>query len=78
MISVFREFKMKIEYVGYILLGLVAICWFVFVIMGMIEALPYGIIGLVALIGFGLLFLKVLKDRLKNKEDNYYSKNVDK
>lgn len=69
---------MKIEYVGYILLGLVAICWFVFVIMGMIEALPYGIIGLVALIGFGLLFLKVLKDRLKNKEDNYYSKNVDK
>ena len=27
--------------------------------------------------GFGLLFVQVVLDRLGNKEDDYYSKNVD-
>jgi hypothetical protein len=32
----------------------------------------------VAIIGFGFLFAKVIKDRLANKEDDHYSKTVDK
>jgi Tfp pilus assembly protein PilW len=44
----------------------------------MVAAFPFGIIGLIVLTGVGVLFIKVLKDRLNNKEDDYYSKNVDK
>jgi hypothetical protein len=66
------------EYIGYILLAIVALCWLIIMIVGMIEAFPWGIIGLVAIIGFGFLFAKVIKDRLANKEDDHYSKTVDK
>jgi hypothetical protein len=37
-----------------------------------------GIIGLAAILAFGLLFIKALKDRCRNKEDKYYSDNIDK
>lgn len=66
------------EYIGYILLALVTLCWLIIMIVGMIEAFPWGIIGLVAIIGIGFLFAKVIKDRLANKEDDHYSKTVDK
>jgi hypothetical protein len=66
------------EYIGYILLAIVALCWLIAMIVGMIVAFPWGIIGLIAIIGFGFLFAKVIKDRLANKEDDHYSKTVDK
>ncbi len=66
------------ENIGYILLGIVAVCWLITMIVGMIAAFPVGIIGLVAIVGIGFMFAKVLKDRLANKEDNHYSKTVEK
>jgi len=66
------------EYVGYALLLIVAVIWLVGMLVGMIATFPFGIIGLMAIIGVGLLFIKVLKDRLSSKEDDYYSKHVDK
>jgi len=66
------------EYVGYVLLAVVAIVWFVVVVIGMVEAFPYGLIGFVALGGIGLLFAKVVKDRMESEEDDFYSNNVDK
>ena len=50
-------------YVGLMLLGFIA----------------KGILGLIPLIVFGfalLLFIGVIVDRMSNKEDNYYEKNV--
>lgn len=44
----------------------------------MIAAFPVGIIGFIAIIGIGLLFAKVVQERLANKEDDYYSKNIEK
>ena len=64
------------EKIGYFLIGSVALVWIVGMVAGMIVAFPYGIIGLVVLAGFGLLFAKVLKERLSSKEDDYYSKNI--
>ena len=64
------------EKIGYFLIGSVAILWIIGMVAGMIVAFPYGIIGLVVLAGFGLLFAKVLKERLASKEDDYYSKNI--
>ena len=62
--------------VGYLLLIAVFIGYLVIVIMGMVDAFPIGIVGLLFIAGFGILFVKVLKDRLSNKEDNYYTRNV--
>jgi len=66
-----------LEKVGYTILGLLAVGWLIAMIAGMIVALPWGLVGFVALLGFGLLFIKVLKDRFNNSEDDYYSKHVD-
>lgn len=65
------------EYIGYILLAFVALCWLVLMVVGMITAFPVGWIGLVAILGVGFLLAKVIKDRLSNREDDHYSKHVD-
>jgi F0F1-type ATP synthase assembly protein I len=64
------------EYIGYILLGIVVVCWLVAMLAGMIATFPVGIIGLLAIAGIGFLFAKVVKDRLASKEDDYYAKNI--
>ncbi len=66
------------ENIGYILLAIVAVCWFIAIVVGLIVVFPLGIIGLIAIIGIGLLFAKVIKDRLSNKEDDHYENTVEK
>lgn len=66
------------EKAGYIILAIVAIGWITAIFVGIVVAFPFGLIGLLVLTGIGLLFAKVVKDRLENKEDDYYSKNIDK
>lgn len=66
------------ENIGYVLLAIVALCWLGAILVGMIAAWPFGIIGLIGITGIGFLLVKVIKDRLDNKEDDHYSKNVDK
>ncbi len=66
------------EKIGYTLLAIVAVIWIFGMIGGMIVALPWGLIGLVAIAGIGFLFFKVLSDRLASKEDDHYEKTVDK
>jgi hypothetical protein len=66
------------EYLGYFFLAIVVIVWIIAMIVGMIVAFPFGIIGLIAITGIGLLLIKVITDRLSNKEDDHYSQNVDK
>ena len=66
------------ERAGYIFLSIVAIAWLIAILTGLVLAWPYGVVGLVGIIGIGLLLIKVLTDRMKNKEDDYYSDNVDK
>ena len=66
------------EKTGYVLLAIVAIVYLLFMIGGLIVAFPWGIIGLILILGIGLLFIRVLRDRLSSKEDDYYSKNVER
>lgn len=66
------------EYIGYVLLAVVAGIWLIAMVIGMVAAFPVGIIGLVAIIGVGFLLAKVIRDRLANKEDDYYSKHINK
>ena len=66
------------EKTGYVLLGIIAVMWFLAIFTGLIVAMPYGLVGLIVIVGFGLLFIKVLKERLASQEDDYYSKNIEK
>ena len=66
------------EIVAYVILTIVAICWLIAIVAGMIVAFPFGIIGLVVIIGFGLLFVKALSDRLSSRKNDRYSKDVEK
>jgi len=43
----------------------------------LVEIRPFGLIGLVLLAAVGLLLAKALRDRMKNAEDDHYSRNVD-
>ena len=58
------------EYIGYFLLAIVVVVWIIAMIVGMIVAFPFGLIGLVAILGVGLLLIKVI--------DDHYSQNVEK
>ncbi len=66
------------EYIGYTLLALVAVCWLGAILFSMVAIFPFGLIGFAALGGIGFLFAKVVKDRLENREDDFYSRNVEK
>ncbi len=66
------------EKVAYgILLALVAL-WLILIVAGTIAAFPVGLLGLVGIVAIGLLFAKVVRERLANRDDDYYAKNVDK
>lgn len=68
----------NLESIAYVLLGVVAAIWLIAMIAGMIAALPFGLLGLLAIVGLGFLFIKVLRERMTSREDDHYSKNVDK
>lgn len=67
-----------LEKLGYACLGVVALCYVAAMLAGMVAAFPFGLIGLVAIVGIGALLLKVIRERRANTEDDYYSKTVDK
>ncbi len=67
-----------VEYIGYAILGMVLIIYLALIFTGNVPGVPEGIIGFLVILGMGLLFIKVLKERLSNKEDDYYNRTVDK
>ncbi len=66
------------EKTAYIILLIVTAAWLIAMIMGLIMAFPVGLIGLLAIVGFGLLFIKVLKERLTSSKEDRYSREVEK
>lgn len=66
------------ERFAYIILGFLAVVWLVLMVAGMIAAFPVGLLGLLGMGAMALLLGKVLKERVENKEDDYYDKHIDK
>lgn len=66
------------EKTAYGILILVAVFWLVAMIREMVAIWPDGVIGLVAIVALGMLFIKVLKERLAAAKDDRYSKDVQK
>ncbi|MGB5179356.1 MAG: hypothetical protein WBP44_11575 [Gammaproteobacteria bacterium] len=63
---------------GYSLLAIILVIYLIAMFVGMIATFPYGLPGLIFLAALGILMIKVVKERIGNKEDDYYSKEVDK
>ncbi len=68
----------KYERVGYTIFGVIACLYVMAMVVGFFTILPYGLIGLALFVGIGVLLMKVLRERLNNKEDDYYANKVDK
>ena len=68
----------RYEKVGYGILGALVFLYLLAMTVGMLATLPWGLLGLVMLVGIGALTIKVIKERLENTEDDYYSKKVNK
>ena len=65
------------EKLAYAFLGIAVICW----ILTAVEIAPVGGLELSALtgaIGAALLIIKVIVERLRNKEDDHYTRAVKK
>ena len=66
------------ERTGYFILIITAVAWIIAWAIGMFQNMWIGIIGLAMLIGFGLLFIKALMDRIKNGKNDRYSREIEK
>jgi hypothetical protein len=66
------------EKIGYSILAVVALLWIAGMVAGAVAALPYGLVGLLGVVGIGVLLVKVIRERMKNTDDDYYSDNVDR
>ena len=66
------------EKIGYTLLGIAAIGWFLVLFIGPNLQLPVWAFVILGIGGIAILLVKAIRDRIKNKEDDYYSKNVNK
>lgn len=54
----------------------IACVYVTFMFVGMIAIFPYGIPGLIVLSVMLYIFVRVVRERLGNKEDDYYEKNI--
>ena len=69
----------KIALIGIILVGgSAAIGYAVLLVIGVVATFPFGLPALLVAGLFVFVCWRVLQDRLNNKEDDYYEKNVDK
>ena len=66
------------ERVGLALLAVAAVAYIALLLEASLADARAGIMVLAVLGGCLLLFAQALKDRLGNKEDDYYSRNVEK
>lgn len=68
----------KIALIGIIIVGgTAAIGYGVLLIVGVIATFPFGLPALLVAGLFIYICWRVLQQRLNNKEDDYYEKNVD-
>ncbi len=66
------------EKLGYAILLVVTVAWLAIMVREMVPVWPEGTIVLAALVGLGILFAKVFKDRVIAARTDKYSKDVEK
>ena len=69
---------MKLETIALALVIIFAALWLITFVTGLLTAIPYGVIGLIPIAILLALLVEVIRQRLNNKEDDYYDKHIDK
>ncbi|WP_029040029.1 hypothetical protein [Cucumibacter marinus] len=69
---------MKLDTLVLAVIAIFAVLWVVTAVTGLLTAVPYGWLGLIPIALVVGLVVTVIYQRVTNKEDNYYTKNVDK
>tara|TARA_B100000427_G_scaffold278852_1_gene248780 strand:- start:648 stop:851 length:204 start_codon:yes stop_codon:yes gene_type:complete len=65
------------EKLGYILIGLFYLLGSYLTLKEIEQFYPEGLLVILIYSGLLVLFVKVLKERLNNQDDDYYSKEID-
>ena len=65
------------EKLGYMLIGLFYLLGSYLTLEEIDQFYPEGLLVILIYSGLLVLFVKVLKERLNNKDDDYYSKEID-
>lgn len=69
---------MKLEIIALVLAVAFAGLWLIAFVTGVLAAIPFGIFGLVPVAILLALLVEVIRQRLANKEDDYYDKHVER
>lgn len=64
------------EKLAYGILIAITLIWILTILYGFISIFPIGIIGILVIVAFGLLFIKVLKEKFEKKEENEKFKDI--
>jgi membrane protein implicated in regulation of membrane protease activity len=67
---------MPLEKLALICVIIFAVIWSSLLLAGAVAAFPYGLIVLLALLVAGYFIYRVVRERMENKEDDYYEKNI--
>lgn len=69
---------MKLDQIALAMVVIFALAWVLTTITGLLIAVPFGVFGLIPIAIVGGIIVTIIVQRLNNKEDDYYDKNVDK
>ena len=61
-----------------ILVVIIGAIWCVIMLLSAVAIYPFGLLILVVYLIVGYIVYRVVRDRMTNKEDDYYEKNVDR
>lgn len=67
---------MSLDRLALIFVLVPVVLWLTIMVTTAIALFPFGLVVLVVLGAVGYLFWRVISERLSNKEDDYYEKNV--
>lgn len=67
---------MSLDRLALIFVLVPVVLWLTIMVTTAIALFPFGLVVLVVLGAVGYLFWRVIRERLSNKEDDYYEKNV--
>jgi hypothetical protein len=67
---------MQLDKLALICVIVVAAIWCALLVASAVAALPFGLPVLFVLLVLGYFIYRVVRDRIENKEDDYYDKNI--
>jgi amino acid transporter len=72
----FKDRPMPLDKLALICVIVLTALWCGLLVASAVAALPFGLPVLIVLLVIGYFVYRVVRDRIENKEDDYYDKNI--